>query len=548
MLFVVGHLDTATAPRFRDSKVHGVGGFIGIHDYLTVRVTSSAADGLDQAALVSQEALLVGVENGHQRHFRQVQALAQQVDSHQHIELAQTQIAQDVHALKRADVAVHVAGAYAAVQKVIGQVLGHLLGKRGYEHALIAIGALLRLVDDVVDLACTAAHDDLGVKQARGADDLLHLLLADLQLVIAGRCRHVDELRHALLELIEAQRTIIQTAGQPEPMLGQGDLAAAIAFVHTPDLRHRHMALVDDAQEIIREIVDERVRGLSGLTSVEMPGVILDAAAKSHGLQHLKIVVHAHLQPLGLKQLALFLELLQALAQLLLDGFDGVLHLRARRYVMGGRPNGQGLIGLQNLARDVIDLGDLLYLIAPELHAHRIVRIRREHIQVIPTHAERAAFQLVVVAIVLDVDKVVDHLVAIHLFLLVHEYGHARVIHGAADAVDAADRCHHDNVAPGKERAGCGMAQFLHLFVDGGVLLDERVRRGHVRLGLIIIVVADEIHHGVVGEELLQLACKLSGKRLVRRHDKRRALHRLDGFRHGECFARSRNAQKRLIP
>ena len=331
-------------------------------------------------------------------------------------------------------------------------------------------------------------------------------------------------------------------------MLGQGDLAAAVARMHAADLGHRHMALVDDAQEIVREIVDERVRGLSGLAPVQMPGVVLDAAAKAHGLQHLKIVVHTHLQPLGLKQLALLFKLLQTLAQLLLDGLDSVLHLRARRHVMGGRPDGQGLISLQHLARDVVDLGNLLYLIAPELHAHWIVRVRREHIEVIPAHAERAAFQLVVVAVVLDVDKVMNHLIAIHFLLLVHEHGHARVIHGAADTVDAADRRHHDHVAPGKERAGGGMAQFLHLLVDGGVLLDERVRRGHVRFGLVIIIVADEIHHGVVGEELLQLACKLSGKRLVRRHDKRGALHRLDGFRHGERFARARNAQKRLIP
>ena len=331
-------------------------------------------------------------------------------------------------------------------------------------------------------------------------------------------------------------------------MLGQGDLAAAVALMHAADLGHRHMALVDDAQEIVREIVDERVRGLSGLAPVQMAGVVLDTAAKAHGLQHLKIVVHAHLQPLDLKQLALLFKLLQTLAQLLLDGLDSVLHLRARRYVMGGRPNGKSLIGLQNLACYVVYLGNLLYLIAPELHAHRIVRVRREHIEVIPAHAERAAFQLVVVAVVLDVDKVVDHLVAIHFLLLVHEHGHARVIHGAANTVYAADRRHHDHVAPGKERAGGGMAQLLHLLVDGGVLLDERVRRGHVRFRLVIIVVADEIHHGVVGEELLQLACKLSGKRLVRRHDKRGALHRLDGFRHGERFARTRDAQKRLIP
>ena len=346
VLFVIFHLDTATTARLGDGQVHGIGCLIGIHDYLTVRVARRTPDGLDQAALVSQEAFLVGIEDGDQRHFRQVQALAQQVDSHQHVELAQTQITQDVHAFKRAYIAMHVAGAYTAVQKMIGQVLGHLLGKRGYKHALVAVGALLRLVDDVVDLACTATHDDLGVQQAGWADDLFHLLLADLQLIIAGRCRYVNELRHALLELVETQRAVIQAARQPEPVLGQSDLAATVSFMHAADLRHRHMALVDDAQKIVREVIDQRIRRLSGLTPIKMSRVVLDAAAKPHGFQHLKIVVHAHLQPLSLKQLALFLELLQAPAQLLLDGLDSVLHLGARRHVMGGRPDGQCLVGL----------------------------------------------------------------------------------------------------------------------------------------------------------------------------------------------------------
>ena len=140
-----------------------------------------------------------------------------------------------------------------------------------------------------------------------------------------------------------------------------------------------------------------------------------------------------------------------------------------------------------------------------------------------------------------------DHLVAICLFLLVNEHGHARIIHRAADTVDAAYRSNHDNIAPGQQCASGRMTQLLNLFVDGGILFDERVRRGHVRLWLIVIVVADEIHHRVIGEEFLQLACKLGGKRLVRCHDKRRPLHRLDGFRHGKRFARASDAQQRLI-
>ena len=91
------------------------------------------------------------------------------------------------------------------------------------------------------------------------------------------------------------------------------------------------------------------------------------------------------------------------------------------------------------------------------------------------------------------------------------------------------------------------MAQLLHLFVDGRVLLDERVRRGHVRLGLVVIVVRHEVHHGVVGKELLQLAGQLRRQRLVRSHDQRGLLHGLDDLCHGERLAGTGDAQQVLI-
>ena len=57
------------------------------------------------AGLAAQEALLVGVEDGDQRHLGQVEALAQQVDADQHVELAQAQVAHDLDALERVDLA-----------------------------------------------------------------------------------------------------------------------------------------------------------------------------------------------------------------------------------------------------------------------------------------------------------------------------------------------------------------------------------------------------------------------------------------------------------
>jgi hypothetical protein len=60
-----------------------------------LHVTRRAADGLDQRRAGAQEAFLVGVQDGHQRDFRQVQPLAQQVDAHHHVVDAQAQVAQD---------------------------------------------------------------------------------------------------------------------------------------------------------------------------------------------------------------------------------------------------------------------------------------------------------------------------------------------------------------------------------------------------------------------------------------------------------------------
>ena len=68
-------------------------------------VARRAARRLDQRRLRAQEALLVGVEDRHQRDLGQVEPLAQQVDADQHVELAEPQVAQDLDPLEGVDVA-----------------------------------------------------------------------------------------------------------------------------------------------------------------------------------------------------------------------------------------------------------------------------------------------------------------------------------------------------------------------------------------------------------------------------------------------------------
>ena len=58
-------------------------------------------------------------------------------------------------------------------------------------------------------------------------------------------------------------------------------------------------------------------------------------------------------------------------------------------------------------------------------------------------------------------------------------------------------------VAALEEGAGGGEAELVELLVDGGLLLDEEVAGGDVGLGLVVVVVGDEVLDRVVGEELL---------------------------------------------
>ena len=73
--------------RLVDRPLHRVGHLVGVEDHLGVDVAGRAADGLHQRRFAAQEALLVGVEDGHQRDLGQVEPFAQQVHAHQHVEM-----------------------------------------------------------------------------------------------------------------------------------------------------------------------------------------------------------------------------------------------------------------------------------------------------------------------------------------------------------------------------------------------------------------------------------------------------------------------------
>ena len=102
-------------------------------------------------------------------------------------------------------------------------------------------------------------------------------------------------------------------------MLHQSHLTRAVTFVHAADLRHRYMALVDDAEHVLRKVIDQGKRRLARFSTVQMTRVVLDTVTKTHGLEHLEIIVGALLQTLCLEQLISRLELGHTLLALFAD-------------------------------------------------------------------------------------------------------------------------------------------------------------------------------------------------------------------------------------
>ena len=204
-----------------------------------------------------------------------------------------------------------------------------------------------------------------------------------------------------------------------------------------------------------------------------------------------------------------------------------------------------------DLSGQDVELKDAFNLVAEKLDAHgAVVPPRRKDLDDVAAHAEVAALEGNVVALVPNGDKLAQDILARDRLPLVQRQDHLMVALRRAEAVDARDARDDDAVAPLKERARRRMAQLVDLVVDRRILLDVRIGRRNVRLGLVVVIIADEVADVILREERLELARELRRQRLVVRDDQGRLLHALDRLGDRVRLARARSAEKnlRLLP
>ncbi len=164
-----------------------------------------------------------------------------------------------------------------------------------------------------------------------------------------------------------------------------------------------------------------------------------------------------------------------------------------------------------------------------QLDPHRLaLGLGRKDVDDIPAHAVGALGQIQLVARVLHVGEAPQQLALLEAVAALQVQHHGEVGLGIAQPVDRGHGRDDDRIRTLQQRLGRREAHLLDVLVDRGVLLDVRVRGGYVGLGLIVVVVGDEVLHRVVREKLTELPVKLRGEGLVMRQHHGGALHALD--------------------
>ena len=278
-----------------------------------------------------------------------------------------------------------------------------------------------------------------------------------------------------------------------------------------------------------------------------MAGVVFDAGAVSCFPEHLKVIVGAGFQAGGFKQLFLLFQLGESFFKLLLNAFNSLQELFLRGDKVPGGINVHRVQFIEKLTGQGVDLNDTLNIVAEKLNAQSHLLVGGLNFQGIAANTKLAAGEVNVVAGVLHIDQFVEELAAVKRLTTFEGTDKFIVFLRLTETIDTGHRGNNEHVAPLKKRAGSGVTELVNLLVDFGFFFNIEVVTGDISLGLVVVVIADEILDGVIGEELLELGVELGAEGLVVADNEGRSLDAGDNISHGEGLAAAGNSEQGLF-
>ena len=233
--------------------------------------------------------------------------------------------------------------------------------------------------------------------------------------------------------------------------------------------------------------------------------------------------------------------------KLVLDVADGELQLFGCRHKVLGREDVDGRDGLVDFAGQRIELADAFDLVAPQLDADGGLGIGGHDVERVATHPERAAVEVDVVALELQIQQLAEQFVTVAHFADADGEHDLAIVDGAAQTKDARYRRHNQHIAAGQQGLGGGVAQTVDFFVDRRFFFDVQIFAGHIRLGGVRVVVRNEHLDRSIGEQIAELCIQLRHQGFVVGQYQRGSLQLAENPAHDGGFARPRGTQQRLI-
>ena len=111
-------------------------------------------------------------------------------------------------------------------------------------------------------------------------------------LLIFGWCGgNKHNLIYLALKLREIERTVVKSRRKAEPKVDKRLLSGTVSRIHAPDLRQGYMRLIDNNQELLRKIVNQRTGRLPGQGTGQMAGIVFNSGTESRLPHHLHIKI-----------------------------------------------------------------------------------------------------------------------------------------------------------------------------------------------------------------------------------------------------------------
>ena len=307
------------------------------------------------------------------------------------------------------------------------------------------------------------------------------------------------------------------------------------------------MALIHKQQKIVREIIQQGGGHTARFSAGEHCRIVLDTLAHAHLVEHFNVVIGALSDALGFDELALCGELLHLRVTLGTNLFQRCRLLLGADDVVAGREDGHMLDHILLGTGKRIELGDAVDLVPEKLHPDgKLAHIGKVDVHDIAVDAELIAHKIHIIAFILQRHKLLAQRIALHLHAGAQADDHAAVVDRIAQRVDAGHRSYDDHVPPLRKCRRGRVAQTVDLVIDGAVLFNIGVGAGDIGFRLVVIVVADEILHRIVGEKGAELGAQLRRQCFIVGQHQRGAVAFCDHICHGKGLAAASNAQQGL--